>query len=79
MVTPSSLPQSFGARVVRELRFERIDPAELRSLPLCEAVLLAYVLIVRDGETPSVRKVHRLTGGSFRDVNVLMHALAQPA
>ena len=85
MVTPfqtghlsGAVPQTFGHRVVRELRYERIDPAELRSLPLDEAVLLAYTHLVRAGDVPSVRKVHKLTGRSFRDIHVIMHALAQP-
>jgi hypothetical protein len=74
--TPS---QTFGERAVAALADEHIDPAELRTLlPLSTAVMLAYVLIVRRGEVPSVRKIQRLTGHSFRDLSPILRILREP-
>jgi hypothetical protein len=56
---------------------EHIDPAELCTLPLSSVVLLAFVLILH-GAAPSVRKIHRLTGHSFRDINSILHILREP-
>jgi hypothetical protein len=40
--------------------------------------MLAYVLIVRRGEVPSVRKIQRLTGHSFRDLSPILRILREP-